>query len=77
MHALKCKFTQYLPACNLGTAQWKKTWFQAHIVEQLKSYPMVVESWESDEANLDAPLLAQGTFFECLQIACQGRTQEF
>ena len=25
----------------------EKTWFQSHIVEQLKSYPMVVKSWES------------------------------
>ena len=53
-------------ACN---AQWK-IWFQAHIVEQLKSYLMVLESWESDETNLDVPLFARGTFCEHLRRAC-------
>ena len=39
-----------------------KTWFQAHIVEHLKCYPMVVESWKSVQANLNVPLFARGTF---------------
>ena len=41
-----------------------------HIVEQHKSYSIVVESWDSDEANLDVPLFARGTFCEHLQRAC-------
>ena len=47
-----------------------KTWFQAHIVEHLKNYRMVVESWESGEANLDVPLFVRGAFCERLRAAC-------
>ena len=43
-----------------------KTWFQAYIVEQHKSYRMVVKSWESVQAYLNAPLFARGTFCERL-----------
>ena len=31
---------------------------------------MVVESWESVQANLNVPLFAQGTFCKRLRIAC-------
>ena len=31
---------------------------------------MVLESWESDEANLNAPLFGRGTFHERLRMAC-------
>ena len=47
-----------------------ETSFQAHIVEQHQSYRMVVESWESVQANLNAPPFARGTFCERLRIAC-------
>ena len=43
-----------------------KTSFQSHIVEQHKSYRMVVESWESVQANLNVPLFVQGTFCDHL-----------
>ena len=46
------------------------TSFQSHIVEQHKSYRMVVESWESVQANQNVPLFARGTFCERLWIAC-------
>ena len=49
--------SDFLMSCNSGTAQWK-TSFQSHIVEQHKSYRMVVESWESVQANLNVPLFA-------------------
>ena len=61
---------QFLLTSNSGTAQLKKTWFQAHIVEQLKSYPMVVESRESVQGNQNVPPSAWGTFCECLGVAC-------
>ena len=34
------------------------TSFQSHIVEQYKSYRMVVESWESIQGNQNVPLFA-------------------
>ena len=54
-HAVALNFPEF--GCHVSQEPLNgKIWFQALIVEQLKSYPMVVESWESDEANLDAPL---------------------
>ena len=47
-----------------------ETSFQSHIVEQRKNYRMVVESWESVQANLNVPLFVWGTFCERLQTAC-------
>ena len=46
---------------NLGTTWWKAL-FQAHIVEEHKSYKMVVESWKLVHVNLFVPLFAQGTW---------------
>ena len=39
-----------------------------HQCRLLKSYPMLFESWESDEANLDVPLFVLCTFLS----ACEG-----
>ena len=39
------------------------------IVGQLKCYPMVVESWESLQGNLNVPLWARH-FFKRLRIEC-------
>ena len=36
-----------------------KTWFQSHIVEQLNSYTMGLESWESIQENQNMPLLCK------------------
>ena len=47
-----------------------KTPFQSHIVEQHKSYRMVVETLESVQANQNMPLFTRGTFCELLRIAC-------
>ena len=35
---------------------------------------MVIESWESDEANLDAPLFAQGFFSGACEWHAQKRS---
>ena len=35
-----------------------------------KSYGMVLESWESIQGNLNAPLFVRGTFCERLRTAC-------
>ena len=45
--------------------------FQAHIVEQHKSYRMVVESWELVRANLNVPLFVQGTFVSACRWPAQ------
>ena len=47
-----------------------KTSFKSHIVELLKSYTIVVESWESIRGNQTVPLFVQATFFVCLRVAC-------
>ena len=47
-----------------------KTSFQSHIVEKHKSYRMVVESWESVQANQNVPLFMRGTFCERLRTVC-------
>ena len=41
-----------------------------YIVEQHKSYGMVLESWESILWNQNVPLFARGTFCERLRVAC-------
>ena len=69
LHALKCNFLHNIYQHVTREPLDGKTCFQTHIVGQLKSYLMVVESWESDEANLDAPLFARH-FFERLWMAC-------
>ena len=43
---------------------------QAHIIEQHKSYRMVVELWELVQVNLNAPFFARGTFCVRLWIVC-------
>ena len=50
-----------------------KTSFQAHIVEQHNSYRMLVELWESVQANLNVPLFAQSTFVSTCRWPAQKR----
>ena len=47
----------------------RETWFQSHIVGQLESYPMVVETWESIQESLSY-LLCVRHFFKHLRMAC-------
>ena len=52
---------QLLTSCNAGKARQT---FQAHIVEQQKtllSYRLIVDTWESVQANLNVLLFARGT----------------
>ena len=47
-----------------------KTLFQAHIVEQHKSYGTVVELWKSVQRNQNFTTFCARYFFELLRIAC-------
>ena len=61
-------FAQLLPACNTGTAQWK-SWFQAHIVEQLElSHCGWIMGIGPREPK--CPTFCARHFFQCLRIAC-------
>ena len=40
------------------------------IVEHLKCHAMVLESWESVQANQNVPTFCARHFIECFQIAC-------
>ena len=63
--ALKCRVEFLLIFVSVylsGNRLMEKTWFQSHIVEQLKSYPMIVKTWESIQGNKNVPLFARGTF---------------
>ena len=62
MHALKCNLLHNIYQHVTWEPLDGKTWFQAHIVEHLKSYPMVVETWELVQGNQNMPLFARGTF---------------
>ena len=44
----------------------RKIWFQSHIVEQHKSYRMVIESWESIHGDQNVLPLHKELFFQAL-----------
>ena len=44
--------------------------FQSHIVEQLKSYTMILKSWESIQGNQNVPHFAQSVSHRHLGMAC-------
>ena len=67
-HAVVLWFSDFWCRITLESLDGKNS-FQAHIIEQHKSYRMVVESWKSVQVTLNAPIFARGTFCECLQIA--------